>query len=355
MRKDWIDSLKGMLIFLVVVGHVVGTAVHLSIGIESEIYRYVYKLIYLFHMPAFFFVAGLVWRHKEQSFGAFAINKFKRLMIPYYVWGVASIVVFHLASDLMGGMREVSGYYRADMFDKTIWQSLLSLLHAGGWPNGEGFRYNSVLWFLPCMFVVQLAFYWLDKLTQNKTILCLISLGLFLLDGALRVYGFPTLPMEVSICPRYVGFMALGVICIGLLEKKACYLWGFVVLAAYVGMICVFPSNLMILHKNMMWNMFGVLTAAVGSVGVAFIVNHRPKLFRFMMVLGINSFAIMLIHKFIVVGIISLGAKVSLKYLQIWVGLSIAVSIVISIMISTFFRKFCPMLIGETARKDAGR
>lgn len=57
-RIPWLDVLKGVLIFLVVIGHVM-----LPINNESPLIGIPYDIIYAFHMPLFVFVSGLCAKH----------------------------------------------------------------------------------------------------------------------------------------------------------------------------------------------------------------------------------------------------------------------------------------------------
>ena len=63
MRIEWLDSLKGFAIFLVVVGHVV--LGYLRAGIFPE-YQWslqlTHDLIYSFHMPLFFLISGFLYK-----------------------------------------------------------------------------------------------------------------------------------------------------------------------------------------------------------------------------------------------------------------------------------------------------
>ena len=53
-RVRWVDSLKGILILLVVVGHFL-------LKVEDHyVIETIYRLIYAFHMPLFVFVSGLL-------------------------------------------------------------------------------------------------------------------------------------------------------------------------------------------------------------------------------------------------------------------------------------------------------
>ena len=59
-RLDYIDRAKGMLIILVVIGHIWQSGV-------------VFDLIYTFHMPAFFVISGILFSHTrgyERNFGS---------------------------------------------------------------------------------------------------------------------------------------------------------------------------------------------------------------------------------------------------------------------------------------------
>ena len=63
-RQIWADSLKGLLILLVVLGHAIQ-----GIYLDSADANHIYNLIYSFHMPAFFAISGYFvksgWRGAE--------------------------------------------------------------------------------------------------------------------------------------------------------------------------------------------------------------------------------------------------------------------------------------------------
>jgi len=60
MREAWIDRWKGMLILLVVLGHVVGGGGNLAAGSASNLLLELWRVIYIFHMPSFFVLAVFV-------------------------------------------------------------------------------------------------------------------------------------------------------------------------------------------------------------------------------------------------------------------------------------------------------
>lgn len=140
MRAAWVDRSKGILILLVMLGHVLGAGGGLASDFVGNVLTFCRDEIYLFHMPAFFILAGWLWTvRSDEGIVEFVWKKWMRLAVPYFVFGAMSMFVFAF----------VKG------FDHW-WQPVVSLIHGGGWPNGQGFQCNSVLWFLPCMFVVLL-------------------------------------------------------------------------------------------------------------------------------------------------------------------------------------------------------
>lgn len=88
-RYEWIDFAKGIGIILVIYGHIYFRPGWLNVWLCS------------FHMPLFFFLAGLTFKvEKYQSFAILIRTKFNQLIIPYFIfafvqwlWTVAKQVV----------------------------------------------------------------------------------------------------------------------------------------------------------------------------------------------------------------------------------------------------------------------
>ena len=69
-RVQWIDCAKGIAILLVIIGHTIGYPIR--------------EMIFSFHMPLFFILAGAVHRYSDNFTRIMAKSKesFKQLIIP---------------------------------------------------------------------------------------------------------------------------------------------------------------------------------------------------------------------------------------------------------------------------------
>ena len=87
-RLVWADSLKGLLMLLVVLGHCIAS----TIGNDNANNDYLWCLIYSFHMPVFFAISGYLGYRgntdKPLKIGGLVWRRFQQLMIPFIVWSL---------------------------------------------------------------------------------------------------------------------------------------------------------------------------------------------------------------------------------------------------------------------------
>jgi fucose 4-O-acetylase-like acetyltransferase len=124
-RVEWIDIAKGIGILCVVLGHVSGA------GMAG-------RVVYLFHMPLFFLLSGLLFRPVADSAG-YARRKAVHLLVPYAT-GVALAGTVYLAHQLA---------HRARPLPLAPWTAALL------WGGARFDGYFGVLWFLTCLYLAQ--------------------------------------------------------------------------------------------------------------------------------------------------------------------------------------------------------
>ncbi|MFT3924959.1 MAG: acyltransferase [Myxococcales bacterium] len=86
-RRSWVDAVRGLGILLVVVGHVLRGLMASHLLPEAPPWTFLDRFIYAFHMPLFFFVAGLfLMPASDERYADFAHRRLVRLGYPYLVW-----------------------------------------------------------------------------------------------------------------------------------------------------------------------------------------------------------------------------------------------------------------------------
>jgi len=154
MRDSSFDIMKGIAILLVVLGHSVPDQASAS-GIASYPLYLMRTIIYSFHMPVFFFVAGYFMHIPlKEGFNKFVKDKFIRLMVPYFTIGLLYFP-FKLA---------LSKFANQQINAQDIWKIFIGVN-----PDGE-------LWFLYCLFFISI----LMGLLVKRVNVSLLSISLLI-------------------------------------------------------------------------------------------------------------------------------------------------------------------------------
>jgi fucose 4-O-acetylase-like acetyltransferase len=183
-RRAWVDCVRGLSIFLVVIGHTLrglGAAGLLS---NSPLWRFVDRFIYAFHMPLFFVVAGLfLVPAADESFLGFARRRVVRLGYPYLLWATL----------------------------QTLAQVLLSRYTNHDVGAGDllaiGFQPPMQFWFLYALLLQTLFLGLLARLGLGRTALLAVSVLIFLSAPYLSLGPWSPLYQARS----YLIYTALGV------------------------------------------------------------------------------------------------------------------------------------------------
>ena len=321
--EEWVDRWKGLLISLVVLGHTVGVAGHFAQGAAKELLVYVFKVIYCFHMPAFFCVAGYLWRMKtEESWMAFFARKFKRLIVPYLVFSFLSGVVYYVMSGAFSASVHgaTDAYYVNKGETPTVVGLLISIVHAGGWPDNGVFRGNSVLWFLPAMFTVCVLYRLLDRWSRSWW--GQLVLAFCFLIGSF--YVPESMPWGLSRAVYYLPFVIMGRwILPKVMHPKFNRAWVIFMLGVIYLALCWMTPNAYCRHLHLSWHVAFVALALLGCQVSVLMAKGMDV--RFLAGLGLSSIGIMLMHKYI---ILAVGMK--LPFVRALYASSLPISIAVT-------------------------
>lgn len=121
-RKNWIDNLKGICLFLIIIGH---------LGQIPEPITWLLTPTDLIYVGMFFYLSGLLFNNKKYSYADFLKQKVKTLLLPYFAISLAvSILDWNL-------------YMETGSFLKKTFISVLM---------GDGAIKASPLWFVSTLF-----------------------------------------------------------------------------------------------------------------------------------------------------------------------------------------------------------
>lgn len=123
-RIELIDVAKALTIFTVILGHTAG-------NLDTPTYRII---IYAFHMPLFFILAGMSMKVKPvlswKDGKKFLYKIILAIIVPYFVWGM--------------------------IFSQSTYDVSIPNLLYGSWEGLVQMNTLTSLWFLPCFFVAKL-------------------------------------------------------------------------------------------------------------------------------------------------------------------------------------------------------
>lgn len=139
-RLDYIDFAKAFGMLLIVWGHI-------RLGDWSNAF------VYAFHIPLFFFLSGMVFSKKRYpDFKSFLLKRVNSLIKPYIVFSVLTWIVWAAFS------------YVTHANVDSYWMPLAETFIAQG--SGGFLLHNVPLWFVTCLFVVEIIYYFLADLKR---------------------------------------------------------------------------------------------------------------------------------------------------------------------------------------------
>lgn len=297
-RQGWIDAMRGFAIFLVVVGHVE------MFMIRGEELSVVSRIVYLFHVPLFFFISGylsLKEKEPEMTRGVlkrYILGNFRRLVVP-------PVIFFVL-------LNWIDPYYATlSSFDEKLY---------GGYLGGY--------WFTWVLFYVLVFLSGVKTLVRTETKLftliaasavVLSFLSPYLLQRmnvGHRLFSALCLPMFF----HNLQYFMLGVICkkyqsrfFQLLDRCGGAIIGMFVLSTVtlmkINMFDTPPVVRIFLSFLGTWvKYFGVLSCVVAFWAYRDYFQQRNKLSSFLVLCGKRSLDIYFIHYFLLGNMAALGS-----------------------------------------------
>lgn len=262
-RNSTIDILKGIAIFLVVLGHLIQNQ------IPNYDNNYIFKFIYSFHMPIFMIIAGfLACLSNNKSFKKLVIEKFIYLVIPFLSW--------HLFN------------YYSSQEDITLIQHMINLIKAPDYG----------LWFLWVLWVLFISFYFFTKINLQSIKLIYVILLISIIPLS-KFLGF-------NLLKWYSIFFYLGVI-LAIYKNSLMVIFNSLMTKKYFKTILIVLFFVLLnywsrdqihffLNSFILFYLFKGLMAILGSLVLLIIVIKFKKELFPLQIVGSYTFSIYIIH-----------------------------------------------------------
>jgi fucose 4-O-acetylase-like acetyltransferase len=273
-----INFLKVLGIIYVVVGHVGG------IVLIGDAFPF-----YTFHMPLFFFISGYLF--KDEPFMARLKKRFKKLVIPYFVWNL----IYGLIATWLKVHKG---------FDFSLGFNPYNLL-VEPWITSVQFAFMVPAWFMLALFLVSVFYPIIRKVCKREILILMVSFGLSVMAQYLARNGFNhgfSLTINRMIYSAF--FYALGHYYKLYLERYTIKFWHVLCgIGINVLLMTIYPNigNAISTMQFKGFLLMPYLVACIGILANLYIVNALNDNIlnsRLVINLGSNTDAIMLHHYF---------------------------------------------------------
>lgn len=182
VRYDQIDALKGIAIFLVVLGH---SIIYYPVNLhEDTACEFIFQWLSSVHMQLFFVISGFCFSFRG-TYKAYIWKKAARLMVPYIVFNIIDIFPRSLLPNMVNRPRGMG-------------ESLYKILFDGG-----------EYWFLYTLFIIFLIYPVVYKYLHKSAY---TALALLLLELGLSYIPIPFSVFRLQSVVQYLFYFSLGVV-----------------------------------------------------------------------------------------------------------------------------------------------
>lgn len=290
-------------------------------------------------MPLFFFASGLSsLKDLELDFKSFFQKKLKTLLIPYFIVNLIAIIINYILL-CFGIVKYI-----------PLWEYLLGMLYSH---EKIFFMPAPATWFIATLFLVQIIFYLINKLSKddyqlfNYSIICAL-LGYLNSISKYEIYG----PWHLESAFTAVFFYFLGYIFIKNIDKienvfknkKIAFVSGFVLFV--IAVFFQFKNQNVSMHVNQYGAILSFYISSISSIfGLYLFVNLFLTKSIVFSVVGKYSLFYLIYHNFLIL--------IYQHYFPVFLSGNIAyviLAVIVTLVLFPFsflVNKYFPFLLGK--------
>ncbi len=334
-RMEWLDALRAYAIILVLIGHKTNNI-------------YFEQVIYSFHVPLFFWISGFVFDHSRYpDLKSIIIKKFRVLLLPYFIFSFLSFAFWLVI------VRSFSARGLALLLDPLV--PFWGIFYGVGvepWGN----PINITLWFLPCLFVTDVLFWFVNNYFQNLTkIVVVAAIGIF--GFFLSLLTTFRLPWSADVALVAMIFCYLGNMTRSFKQSLVTFptVWKFSIMLLLVSLTLLFSkiNGKADMNYNHYGNVFWFLIASFSGIYFSYLLFRMlppSKILSYIgkstiIIVGLVGIASFILHGlvFIIFRTLPSRTKLDLPFTLLFSFLEI----VLIVPAIYFINKFVPFVIGR--------
>lgn len=336
MRIAWLDILKFLGMYFVVLGHAISDP-------SPDSHRF---YIYAFHMPLFFIISGMAFylqiNNKSYSIKEMIKNKINGLIIPYFILSFITFFIWLIFNHSLA-------------LDSESIKKILGIFYS----NQNVFKAASnELWFVPTLFLTTITFFVLLKWAKKDdkiltlTILAITSIGYTM---SIQKYKH-ALPWHLDTVTISLLFFLIGYLFFKHLDKIKVFLGNnkrqIIMILIILPIAFLFARyNVKIsMHSNTYGSFLNFMISSLGFSLILIIIAMKLPNYKVMNLIGRNTLVYLAFHAPILRFFKSFSSTSETFFNEHSIILGSIVFIIL-IPIAYIFEKYFPYLIGRSKTK----
>ncbi len=334
-RLDWLDSYRGILISMVILGHIVYALPYFEI---------IQKMFLSMRMPAFFYISGYLFSAKYTEFLYFFKHRFRGIIVPYFIFMLLTFLFW-------------DSLYFISNREIMLSDQLLAMIY--GISSGV-MSTASPLWFVLALFITEIYFFFIKNYAINDIMILIILAFLAIMGYIVNINLNFRIPWGADVALFAVGFYGLGYLTkkYNLINKIVLSkISKLVIIVLLTSFSIYFSLNSHIsfskaIFENIPYMYLGALSGIVALIFIAEMNTIKNN--KVLQYLGRNTYIILAFHKlpiFIIFTLFFTILKVEIPtgfFYQVIFGMGYFLLVLfLMILIIEIFNRFFPFILNK--------
>lgn len=340
-REKWLDIARGIVMIMVILGHIGSFLIGKGFGGKSmSIYFMSTSAI---KIPGFFAISGYLFNDKGGNVIKFLKNKIIKILVPYFSLGAVNMFL-----NIIITWKHVGKW--------SPWMTKYACKYVTKFFLGKN------LWFIPCLFTVEIIFFVVKKITKSNLVLMGILSAILCAAGYMWSVPEVYRPWRVDTALMCIWFVYIGYFVRNIskfrefvLSKKAVALFTIM-----YSLLCIISytkygfSNLDI-NRAVYYSFKLCMIMIVVGIMFLFSIGKLINSNRILEFIGQNTLAYFILHTFFFKFTVFILEKISilrlLKNTFLNATMVTIITLIIMVPVLLIINRYFPIVVGKYRRQ----